>query len=181
MAGEGRERTIAKEMIGDKVQGEMVPFSFPGANRTGEEIRSAALVYIESLQEHILQLLDENNSLVIVQTLCTCVYVFRANRVSRLTWHGMLPEEEIWVKLGGDKGGSCMKVHAQVCNVPMPNSPRNTSVFTVFEAPDTSTNLHIALTRYKEQVIQLQSLMSRYKVHVYTYIYIIYMHVYTYI
>ena len=55
-----------------------------------------------------------------------------------------LPEEEIWVKLEGDKGGSCMKVHAQLCNVRAPNSPKNKSVFTVFEVPDTFTNLHIA-------------------------------------
>jgi hypothetical protein len=61
------------------------------------------------------------------------------------------------VKLGGDKGGSCMKVHTQVCNVPTPNSPRNTSVFTAFEAPDTITNLHIALGRYREEVTELQS------------------------
>jgi hypothetical protein len=31
----------------------------------------------------------------------------------------------------------------------------------VFEAPDTITNLHIALERYKDQVVQLQSLMWR--------------------
>ena len=42
------------------------------------------------------------------------------SRVSRLTWHDLLPEEEIWVKLGGD----CMKVHPQLCNVPTPNSPK---------------------------------------------------------
>ena len=83
------------------------------------------------------------------------------NRVSRLTWHDTLPEEEIWVKLGGDKGGSCMKVHAQLCNVLLPNSPKNTSVFTAFEAPDTAVNLHIALSRYQDQVLQLQSLMWR--------------------
>ena len=54
-----------------------------------------------------------------------------------------------------------MKVHVQVCNIPEPNSPKNISVFTVFEAPDTISNLHIALARYKEQVIQLQSLIWR--------------------
>ena len=82
-------------------------------------------------------------------------------RAARITWDGGLPEGEIWGKLGGDKGGSCMKVHAQLYNVPTPNSPKNTSVFTVFEAPDTITNLHITLERYKDQVVQLQSLMWR--------------------
>lgn len=68
----------------------------------------------------------------------------------------------MWVKLGGDKGGTSMKVHAQLCNTLNPNSPKNTSVFTAFEAPDTTTNLHIALARYQEQVLQLQSLTWRY-------------------
>ena len=68
------------------------------------------------------------------------------NRVSRLTCHDTLPEEDIWVKLGGDKGGSCLRMHAQLCNVPMPNSPKNTSVFTApcihrSEPPHSSVSL----------------------------------------
>ena len=55
------------------------------------------------------------------------------------------------MKLGGDKGGTSMKVHAQLCNVPVPNSPKNTYVFTSFEAPDTTTNLRIALTRTRSR------------------------------
>ena len=96
-----------------------------------------------------------------INVLVTVNDTYSFGKVSRLTWHDLLPEDEIWVKLGGDKGGSCMKVHAQLCNVPTPNSPNNTSVFTVFEAPDTTANLHIAPTRYQEQVVQLQSLMWR--------------------
>ena len=89
---------------------------------------------------------------------------FNKIRACRITWDKGMPEGEVWVKLGGDKGGSCMKVQAQLCNVPTPNSPKNTSVFTAFEAPDTVTNLHIALERYKDQVIQLQSLTWRYNI-----------------
>ena len=161
MAGEGRQRKVVKEMVGDKVQAEEVPFSFPKTKRGGEEVRASALVYLEYLEDHVLHLLDENKLLV---ESCALEYVkshLHDNRASRITWDATMPEGEIWVKLGGDKGGSCMKVHAQLCNVSVPNSPKNTSVFTAFEAPDTITNLHIALTRYKEQVIQLQSLMWR--------------------
>ena len=92
---------------------------------------------------------------------CATYWFSYFGRLSRLTWHNWMPQQEIWVKLGGDKGGSCMKVHAQLCNVPNPNSPKNTSVFTAFEAPDTMANLHIALTCYQDQVIKLQSLKSR--------------------
>ena len=64
MAGEGRQRKVAKEMIGDKVKGQTVPFSFPKTKRGEEEVRASALVYLESLEEHILHLLDENKRLV---------------------------------------------------------------------------------------------------------------------
>lgn len=84
-----------------------------------------------------------------------------------MTWHeGIIPEDEIWIKLGGDKGGDTMKVSFQVVNVPTPNSVKNTVVFSVFVGLDTRTNLHIALDRYKEQVQTLQETEWRY-IHVY--------------
>ncbi len=52
----------------------------------------------------------------------------------------MIPDSEIWVKLGGDKGGS-FKMNFQICNVDHPNSPVSTCAFCVFEAPDNATNL----------------------------------------
>ena len=63
MSGEGRERKLVKELTEDRVQGEEVPFSFPAPKR-GEEVRVAALVYLEHLKDHILHLLDENKTLV---------------------------------------------------------------------------------------------------------------------
>lgn len=68
-----------------------------------------------------------------------------------------VPSEELWVKLGGDKGGSSFKMNFQIVNTPRPNSVQNTCVFTAFEAPDSKTNLHLTLSRYKEAVSQLQS------------------------
>ena len=94
-----------------------------------------------------------------INIIMTCV-----SRLNRLTWHdGVIPDEEVWVKLGGDKGGSSFKASFQIVNVPQPNSIHNTYVFAVFEAPDTPANLHIALDRYKDQVEQLQSTSWRYK------------------
>ena len=67
MTGEGKERMAVKELE-DKVQGEEVPFSF-SVGRKGEELRAAALVYLEHLEDHVLHLLDENNLLVTSFTL----------------------------------------------------------------------------------------------------------------
>ena len=64
---------------------------------------------------------------------------------NRLTWHGgVIPEGEIWLKIGGDKGGKSVKSSFQICNTPNPNSVQNTVVFSVFQAKDTPINLHIA-------------------------------------
>ena len=51
-----------------------------------------------------------------------------------------------------------MKVHFQILNCLHPNSPANTCVFVVYEGPDTSTNLHLVLDRYKTQVDDLKNL-----------------------
>lgn len=77
--------------------------------------------------------------------------------VHRLTWHnGSIPNDEIWVKIGGDKGGGSFKMNFQICNVKNPNSPNNTCVFSVFEASDSPANLKIALERYREQINELK-------------------------
>lgn len=67
----------------------------------------------------------------------------------------MIPEGEIWVKIGGDKGGHSVKINFQICNVYNPNSVKNTCVFAAFEAPDSATNVHVALERYSDQISEL--------------------------
>lgn len=78
-------------------------------------------------------------------------------RFGALTWHDAIPDTEVWIKLGGDKGGSSFKMNFQVVNTQHPNSIRNTCVFTAFEAPDSKTNLHITLERYQGPVSLLQN------------------------
>ena len=83
--------------------------------------------------------------------------------INRLTWHnGTLPEDELWLKIGGDKGGGTFKMSFQVANTPNPNSPENTIVFSLFEAPDSYSNLSIALQPYIEQISDLSTLEWRY-------------------
>ena len=81
----------------------------------------------------------------------------------RLTWHeGKMPENELWIKIGGDKGGGSFKMTFQICNVDHPNSTNNTCAFCIFEAPDNATNLQIALQRFQDEVDSLQSKTWRY-------------------
>ena len=65
--------------------------------------------------------------------------------------------DEIWIKLGGDKGGGSFKLMLQVANVDNPNSRRNTSVICVFAASETAANLHIGIAHYKTQVEALST------------------------
>ena len=73
-----------------------------------------------------------------------------------MTWHqGLIPENEIWVKLGGDKGGKTFKQMFQIANVTHPNAPRHTVVVCAFEASDNSYNLEVGLRHFKNQVVEL--------------------------
>ena len=76
-----------------------------------------------------------------------------------LTWHdGAIPSDEIWIKIGGDKGRGSFKMNFQIMNVPNPNSKHNTCVFAIFKAGDSKTNLHVALDQYRDQVVELQGM-----------------------
>ena len=86
------------------------------------------------------------------------MYKINNYRVHRLSWHNdVIPANEIWLKLGGDKGGGTFKFCFQLLNVDSPNSPENTCVIALFEAPDSYTNLSICLEQYKVQIEALQS------------------------
>ena len=91
------------------------------------------------------------------------VYVYSFVSNDMLTWHDdVIPSNEIWIKLGGDKGGGTFKMTFQICNTQNPNSPSNTYIFSIFMAYDSVTNLHIGLDKYTEQVKDLQKTKWRY-------------------
>ena len=87
-------------------------------------------------------------------------YSVCVHRAGRLTWHDVIPSDEVWIKLGG---GGTFKMSFQIVNVPSPNCPQNTCVFCCFEADDNITNLHvhIALNHFQDQVEELQRIKWR--------------------
>ena len=70
-------------------------------------------------------------------------------------WHEIIPKDEVWIKLGGDKEGGMFKMNFQIVNTRTPNSVHNTCVFSCFEADDTVTNLHVALDRFRGEVTHI--------------------------
>ena len=165
MASEQQLQKLSKEQIGTNLAGEAVPFAFQ--LQKGVDLRPAPLVYVPDLVAKVLQLLDQNDRYNMNNHINyskeNILYLFIGSSVNRLTWHdGIIPPDEIWVKIGGDKGGKSFKMSFQICNVPSPNSVQNTCVFAIFEAKDTTTNLHVALDRFKGQIKSLQSTVWRY-------------------
>ncbi len=144
------------------MESEAVPFTFPiDGGKGGEEVRQAPMAYVPDLVKKVVQLLDQNDKYTHMHTNEWVISLI-IHRVGRLNkGHKFIPSDEIWVKLGGDKGGSTMKVSFQILNCPNPNSPTNTCVFVAYEGPDTKTNLHVALDRYKSQIQELQNLKWR--------------------
>ena len=71
-------------------------------------------------------------------------YLNQQQEAGSLTWHGALPKDECWVKVGGDHGGKLLKFSFQIANVLNPNSVHNTVPFFVFGANDTAENLTTA-------------------------------------
>ena len=80
-----------------------------------------------------------------------------------LTNHGgAIPDDELWVKLGGDKGRGSFTFNFQVVNIPHPNSVKKTVLTSVFKAGDSSSNLHTALDRYREHIEEAQGMQLKY-------------------
>eukprot|EP00731_Ephydatia_muelleri_P014464 Em0008g184a len=143
LAGEDRMTDISKQIVGDNLKGELAPFSFMLPSG-GEEIKGAPLIYNPELVAKVVHLLEENE------------------RTERLTWHeGFIPASEVWIKIGGDKGGGTFKMNFQIVNIATPNSVHNTCVFCCFAAGDSVTNLHAALDRFKDQVEHLNGMKWR--------------------
>ena len=83
-----------------------------------------------------------------------------SGRNNCLCWHDdRIPADEIWLKVGGDKGGNSFKMSFQVVNTKAPNSSSNTCVFSIFEASDSITNLKVIGDRFGDEVGHLEEQM----------------------
>ncbi|XP_019627911.1 PREDICTED: uncharacterized protein LOC109472567 [Branchiostoma belcheri] len=97
-----------------------------------------------------------------LSSLVAAVHDFleRSKKAGKLTWHrGGIPEIEIWLKIGGDHGGTTFKMAFQPLNIKHPNSKANTSVFCLFESKDSRENITTALARYKGDLKKLEEEM----------------------
>ncbi len=80
------------------------------------------------------------------------------NENNQLSWHEKIPEDEIWIKFGGDHGKSSFKLTMQVVNVKNPNSKTNTIVLAMANVKDTYENLQLLMSSVQLQLEDLKTL-----------------------
>ena len=84
-------------------------------------------------------------------------------RLGLLTTHGgHIPDDKLFVKLGGDHGQKSMKFAFQLANLEKPNSSKKTVFLCIFEAKDSRNNLRTAVEKYQEQLAELTKEKVRY-------------------
>lgn len=77
------------------------------------------------------------------------------HQFGKLNWDRGMPNEEIWIKIGGDHGGSSFKLTLQVLNLDAPNSKENTIVVGCCIAKDYYSNLKEITSVFKPEIERL--------------------------
>ncbi|XP_077998240.1 uncharacterized protein LOC144451311 [Glandiceps talaboti] len=145
---EGKDRLEAKNLLdGIRINAVEILLHFnvrnPITGRLGTECRMTPSVAVSSPKDVCIK------------------YLHELERCNKLTWHGIIPENEVWVKVGGDKGGEFMKTCLEVCNVNHPNSIDNTIIINMFRANDNYKNLEITTKELMAEVSSLDGLLWR--------------------
>ena len=78
----------------------------------------------------------------------------------KLTWHNTVPEDEIWVNVGGDHGSGSFST-LQIANLDNPNSKLNTRLLLIADCNDSPKNLSRLLNLYKDQIKSQQTMTCR--------------------
>ena len=77
----------------------------------------------------------------------------------KLTWHNQtIPDDEIWIKTGGDHGGDSFKLVLEVANIENPNSKENTFLIRMVECKDSNENLRKILDPAKDPINALDAM-----------------------
>ena len=142
-ARESSERKEQQHIVQDNIVAKDRHLLFPDEpSTTGQTLKETPIVYAKDLCSFVTDLLDKYNE----QQL--------------LDFHDVnIPDDQIWVKIGGDHGGDSLKLCLQIANVKSPNSRDNTfAISFMFNGKDTAENFRKALWHYRHQVYKLKKL-----------------------
>ncbi|XP_072013609.1 uncharacterized protein [Amphiura filiformis] len=147
IASERQMRKREAEFVNSVFVSEMIPLIVPSDSADGSDgskSKASPFVYAKDLPALVVEFLEQHY------------------RHGNLTWHnGMIPDTEIWIKIGGDKGGGTMKMFFQIVNINNPNAGRNTVTFASFAGPDTPDNMTATMEQYEDQIKALENMSWR--------------------
>nr|XP_047129350.1 uncharacterized protein LOC124809337 [Hydra vulgaris] len=139
------QRKVSKNWSGDDLVVEDKEFLVESINKRGTfDLQQTPTANINDLSSHLIKVLNE------------------LERHNQLMYDKITPGE-IHIKIGGDYGGSSLKMCYQLANVVNPNSKNNTTIFNIFKAKDYRANLKIELSRHTDKIRQIQSMKWREK------------------
>ena len=107
--------------------------------------------------KHITRL--QKTAITLIKSLPTFVddILNKYDECGMLAWESKnIPEDEIWIKIGGDHGGGSFKLCLQVLNCDSPNARNKTFVICMFNAKDYHCNLQKALYPFRTEITLLQ-------------------------
>ena len=92
------------------------------------------------------------------------------DKKAKLTWHNdTIPQDEIWVNVGGDHDGGSFKLTLQIANIANPNSKHNTCLLLIANRKNIPENLCRLLSLFNEQFTTLQTTWREKKMHLFFY------------
>ena len=81
----------------------------------------------------------------------------------QVTWHqNTIPNDEVWIKVGGDKDSGSFKFCYQVAYVHHPNKRANTTIAMMFNSDDSYENQSRTMPLIASQIDALQGKTWRY-------------------
>ena len=84
-----------------------------------------------------------------------CLFLLYSDHDMLTSHDGVIPETEIWVKIGGDHGPDSFKIPLQIMNVKSPNSKHHTVMIGYAKVKDKHANLKLIFEEFHESIIAL--------------------------
>ncbi len=135
MPNEHEQRKIMSSLAADNVVTEITDFDHLG------ETHHAVFGRVANLSSFVTNILNKHKE------------------HGTLTWHNStIPEDEIWVKFGGDHGKHSLKFTLQIANTHKPNSKHNTFLVGMAKIKDNYGNLKKCITSLHSEIDELSHL-----------------------
>jgi len=136
MPNEHKLREVSQSLTGDHIVTQMVDF----VDAEGHT-QSEAFGRVACISDFVTNMLEAHK------------------QQNTLTWHNSsIPQNEIWVKFGGDHGKDSLKFTMQIANINKPNSKHNTFVVAMAKVKDSYENLRICMSILQQQLEELSRL-----------------------